>query len=143
MLMLLRLLDGIAMNASMLLRKFQAIRQTAGVQHIAVRLDHIVEDGLRSLYKGNFDVSTELEVEIMGSLTTDLGGPKRQFFSQFLQQMPNKLNLVEENNGVVFFTCNTELVVTMLVWGKLLFIVCSMNVSMSTKGNVLLHDWRN
>ena len=22
--------------------------------------------------------------------------------------MPNKLNLVEENNGVVFFTCNTE-----------------------------------
>ena len=102
------LLDGITMNSSMLLRKFQAVRQTAGVQHIAVRPDHIVEDGLRSLYKGNFDVSTEVEIEIMGSLTTDLGGPKRQFFNHFLRQMPTRLNLVEENNGVVFFTCNTE-----------------------------------
>ena len=26
----------------------------------------------------------------------------------FLRQLPNKLNLVEENNGVFFFTCNTE-----------------------------------
>jgi hypothetical protein len=102
------LLDGIAMNASMLLCKFRAVRQTAGVQHIAIRPDHIVEDGLRSLYKGNFNVSTEVEIEIMGSLTTDLGGPKRQFFNHFLRQMPNRLNLVEENSGVVFFTCNTE-----------------------------------
>ena len=68
------LLDGIAL---MLLCKFQAARQMAGVQHISVRQDHILKDGLRSLYKGNFDVSTKVEVEIMGSLTTDLGGPKR------------------------------------------------------------------
>ena len=101
-------MDGIASNASMLLCKFRAIRQTSRVQHIAVRPDHIVEDGLRSLYKGNFNVSTDVEVQIVGSLTTDLGGPKRQFFNHFLRQMPNKLNLVEENNGVVFFTCNTE-----------------------------------
>ena len=67
-----------------------------------------MEDGLRSLYKGNFDVSTEVEVEIMESLTTDHGGPKRQFFNHFLQQMPSKLNLVEESDGVLFFTCNTE-----------------------------------
>lgn len=77
------LLDGVAMNASMLLCKFRAIRQTSGVQHIAVRPDHIVGDGLRSLYKGNFNVSTEVEIEIVGSLTTDLGGPKRQFFNHF------------------------------------------------------------
>ena len=102
------LLDGITMNASMVLRKFQMVRQTGGVQHIEVRLDHVVEDGLRSLYKGSFDVSAKVEVEIVGSLTTDLGGPRRQFFNHFLRQMPNKLNLVEENDGVVFFTCNTE-----------------------------------
>ena len=41
-------------------------------------------------------------------LTTDLGGPKRQLFTRFLRQMPVKLNLVEENKGVLFLTCNTE-----------------------------------
>ena len=51
------------------------------------------------------NVSKEVEV---GKATTDLGGPKRQFFTQFLKQMPLKLNLVEENNGILFFTCNTE-----------------------------------
>ena len=39
------LLDGIAMNASMLLYKFRAVRQTSRLQHIAVRPDHIVEEG--------------------------------------------------------------------------------------------------
>ena len=63
--------------------QISSYKQTSRVQHIAVRPDHIVEDGLRSLYKGNFNVSTEVEIEIMGSLTTDLGGPKRQFLITF------------------------------------------------------------
>ena len=49
-----------------------------------------------------------MEVEIIGSQTTDLGDPKRQFFKHDLRHMPNKLNSVQKNNGVVFFTCNTE-----------------------------------
>ena len=102
------LVDGSRVNASMLLRKFQGVRQTPAIQHITVRPHYIVEDGLRCFYKGNFDVSAQVEVELNGSLTTDLGGPKRQFFNDFLCQLPNKLNLVEENNGVFFFTCNTE-----------------------------------
>ena len=100
------LLDGV--NSSTLLRRFQTLRMIPGVQHIEVRPDHVVEDGLRCLYKGSFNVSQEVEVEFVGTLTTDLGGPKRQFFTQFLQQMLTKLHLVEENNGVLFFTCNTE-----------------------------------
>ena len=97
------LLDGL--NSSTLLRRFQMLRMTSGVQHIEVRPDHIVEDGLRHLY---FNVSQDIEVEFVGTLTTDLGGPKRQFFTQFLQQMPTKLHLTEESNGVLFYTCNTE-----------------------------------
>ena len=53
-----------------------------------------------------FNVSQE-EVQLVGTPMTDLGGPKRQLFSQFLQQMPTKLHLVEENSGVLFFTINT------------------------------------
>ena len=49
---------------------------TSGVQYIEVRPDHVVEDGLRCLYKGRFNVSQETEVELVGTLTTDLGGPK-------------------------------------------------------------------
>ena len=77
------LVDGSGVNASMLLRKFQDIRQTPAIQHITVRPDYIVEDSLRCFYKGNFDVSAQVEVELIGSLTTDLGGPKRQFFNDF------------------------------------------------------------
>lgn len=100
------LLHGI--NASSLLQRFHMSKIIPGVQHLEVRPDRIVEDGLRCLYKGNFNVSKEVEVEFVGRPTTDLGGPKRQFFTQFLHQMPTKLNLVEENDGVLFFTSNAE-----------------------------------
>ena len=60
------LIDGSGVNESMLLRKFQGITQTLDIQHIAVRPDHIVEDGLRCFYKGNFDVSVQVEVELIG-----------------------------------------------------------------------------
>ena len=33
---------------------------TSGVQHIEVRSDHVVEDGLRSLYKVSFNVSQKI-----------------------------------------------------------------------------------
>ena len=59
---------------------------------------------LEVVYKGNFDASTQLEIDRVGSTTTDLGGPKRQLLNQFMRQMPQKLNLVEVNDGVLFFT---------------------------------------
>ena len=69
----------------------------------------LCEDGLRCLYKERFNVSQEVEVEFVGTLTTGLRGPKRHFSTQFLQQMPTNLHLVEESSGVLFFTCNREL----------------------------------
>ena len=87
------LVDGSGVNASMLLRKFQGIRQTPAIQHIAVRPDYIVEDGLRCFYKGNFDVSAQVEVELIGTVTTDLGGPKRQFFNDFFAPVAQQIEL--------------------------------------------------
>jgi len=47
-------------------------------------------------------------VEIEGIPAVDLGGPRRQFFSQFLRDMPKELKLVEENGPVHFFTTNAD-----------------------------------
>ena len=41
-----------------------------GNQDVKVRLDHILEDSLYCLYKGDFNVSKEV---LVGTLTTDLG----------------------------------------------------------------------
>ena len=70
------LLKGV--TAMTLLHRFQLHNLIPGIQHIEVRPGHIVEDGLRCLYKGNFNVSKEVEVDIAGSLTTEANASEAQ-----------------------------------------------------------------
>ena len=57
--------------------------------------------------QGDFCASYKLEIRLQGKPTADFGGVTRQFFSKFLQEMPDKLNLIERNGGVIFPTCNS------------------------------------
>ena len=50
-------------TATTLLQRIQMLKLTTGTQHIQVRPDHKLEDGLRCLYKGNFNVSMDVKVE--------------------------------------------------------------------------------
>ena len=80
------------LSHSDLLNQFRNVRLIPGMQHIVVRKDHIVEDGLRCLYKGNFNVCQAVCVEILESPATDLGGVACQFFTEFLRIFPSKFN---------------------------------------------------
>ena len=71
-----------------LLMHFKVTRMSAPpVKHITARPEHFVEDGIRTLFKGDFDAGSNLVVEIDGKATSDLGGPRKQFFTNFL---PNR-----------------------------------------------------
>ena len=55
--------------------------------------------------KGN---SPFLLHEFVGVPAIDLGGPRRQFFTEFLQKMPEQLKLVEKSGCLCFLTCLTD-----------------------------------
>lgn len=95
-------------SALTLLKRFRAIRLSSSVRRITVRPEHVVEDGLSTLFKGDFNADSQLEIELVGKTTADLGGVRRQFFTQLLQEVPQKLHLIEENGSIAFPTCNTD-----------------------------------
>ena len=103
------LLDGV--SVAPVLRKFKENNLVAPSKLIQVRPDHIVEDGMRLLYKSEVCISSPVEVEIVDVPAVDLGGLRRQFFSQFLRDMPRMLNLIEENGSNFFLTCNADALV--------------------------------
>ena len=51
---------------------------------LLVCTNHIVEDGLRMLYKGEFNVSAPVEIETVGVSAVDLGGVRQQYYTTFL-----------------------------------------------------------
>ena len=99
-------LDGLTTSA--ILKQFRASQMIHSTKHILIRLEHVIEDGISTLFKGDINIASNLEIELDGAVTADLGGVKRQFFTQFLRQMPRKLNLIEENAGIAFLTCNSD-----------------------------------
>lgn len=101
------LLQGITLSS--LLSCFKQKNMVASPKFITVRHNHIVQDGLRLLYKcHNFNITSPIEVEIEDAPAVDLGGPRRQFFTEFLRDMPKELKLIEENGAIHFLTCNTD-----------------------------------
>ena len=99
-------LEGISL--AVLLGGFRAKNMVSPTKVITIRSDHIVEDALRQMYKGGYAISTPIEVEFTGEIVIDMGGPRRQFFTELLHQMPTKLGLVERNGLLCFLTCNSD-----------------------------------
>ena len=98
--------EGVSLST--LLTMVKTKRMVTSSKLISVRATHIVEDALRLLYKGKYLISSPIEVELCEVPAVDLGGPRRQFFTQLLRDLPVKLGLVERNGPVCFFTCNSD-----------------------------------
>ena len=100
------LLEGLPVSS--MLNQLRHSKVVCPPKLIVVRPDHIVEDGLRMLYKGEFNVSAPVKVEMVGVPAVDLGGVRRQFYTTFLRDMPSKLSLFEINDLVQFPTGHTD-----------------------------------
>ncbi len=100
------LLEGLPVSS--LLNQLRQNKLICPPKVIVIRPDHIVEDALRMLYKGEFNVSAPVEIDMVGVPAVDLGGVRRQFYTTLLREMPIKLRLFETNGLVHFPTGHTD-----------------------------------
>ena len=72
-------------------------------QRINVRRSNLLEDALCQFRRPNLDVKRPFRVRFLGEPAVDTGGPRREFFQLFLQEMKTTASLFDRTpNGLIF-----------------------------------------
>ena len=87
-------------------RRFLVQDVEAPQQRINVRRSNLLEDALCQFRRHNLDVERRFSVRFLGEPAVDTGGPRREFFRLFLQEMKTTACLFEETQDGLIFAHN-------------------------------------
>jgi len=88
------------------------------VQRLNVRRTDLISDAIAQFERPSFDVSKPIRVRFIGEPAVDTGGPRREFFRLFLQDLKSKSSLFQHtskgliplHNGKALCSCAYKMI---------------------------------